>query len=88
MGMTSADIANAGPSASPSGCCTGWAIDCNRRAKSPRRPQWLTDAHQALDGGVEVAYGRDAGVSEDEALRKLLALNRGWHSGLAHDAYR
>lgn len=41
------------------------------------RPLWLADAHQALDGAVAVAYGWDAGASEDEALRKLLALNRG-----------
>ena len=34
---------------------------------SPRRPQWLTDAHQALDGAAEAAYGRDAGIPEEEA---------------------
>ena len=39
------------------------------------RPQWLGDAHAALDAAVAAAYGWDAGISEDEALRKLLALN-------------
>ena len=41
-----------------------------------RQPQWLADAHAILDAAVAAAYGWDAGVSEDEALRKLLALNR------------
>ena len=39
------------------------------------RPQWLADAHAALDAAVAAAYGWDAGMSEDEALRELLALN-------------
>ena len=39
------------------------------------RPQWLTDAHAALDSAVAAAYGWDAGISEDEALRELLVLN-------------
>ncbi|MCY4592792.1 MAG: hypothetical protein OXE86_19995 [Alphaproteobacteria bacterium] len=39
------------------------------------RPQSLADAHAALDAAVAAACGRDAGISEDEALRKLLALN-------------
>ena len=39
------------------------------------RPQWLADAHAALDAAVAVAYGWDADVSDDEALRALLALN-------------
>ena len=39
------------------------------------RPQWLSDAHAALDSAVAVAYGWDAEISEDDALRKLLALN-------------
>ena len=41
------------------------------------RPQWLDDAHRALDTAVAVAYGWDAGISEDEALGELLALNLG-----------
>ena len=32
------------------------------------RPQWLVDAHAALDAAVAEAYGWDAGISEDEAL--------------------
>ena len=39
------------------------------------RPQWLADAHAALDAAVAAAYGWGAGTSEDEALRNLLALN-------------
>ena len=41
------------------------------------RPQWLADAHAALDAAVAAAYGWDAGISEEEALGKLLALNLG-----------
>ena len=39
------------------------------------RPQWLRDAHAALDSAVAAAYGWDEGISEDGALRNLLALN-------------
>ena len=39
------------------------------------RPQWLADAHAALDAAVAAAYGWPADISEDEALRELLALN-------------
>ena len=39
------------------------------------RPQWLADAHAALDAAVAAAYGWDAGISEDEALRELLSMN-------------
>ena len=41
------------------------------------RPQWLADAHAALDAAVAAAYGWDAAISDDEALQKLLALNLG-----------
>ena len=39
------------------------------------RPQWLADAHAALDAAVAAAYGWDADIGEDEALGALLALN-------------
>ena len=39
------------------------------------RPQWLTDAHAALDAAVAAAYGWDAAFSEEEALGALLILN-------------
>ena len=39
------------------------------------RPQWLADAHEDLDAVVAAAYGWDAGMSEDQALRELSALN-------------
>ena len=39
------------------------------------RPQWLADAHADLDAAVAAAYGWDAGIPEDDALRELLALN-------------
>ena len=38
-------------------------------------PQWLVNAHASLNAAVAAAYGWDAGISEDEALRNLLALN-------------
>ena len=41
------------------------------------RPQWLTDAHSALDAAVAAAYGWPSDISDDEALRELLALNSG-----------
>lgn len=39
------------------------------------RPQWLADAHEALDRAVAAAYGWPEDISTDEALEKLLALN-------------
>ena len=39
------------------------------------RPQWLADAHATLDAAVAAAYGWDAEVSEDEAVRNLLEIN-------------
>ena len=41
------------------------------------RPQWLVDAHAALDTAVAVAYGWSADITDDDALRELLALNGG-----------
>ena len=41
------------------------------------RPQWLADAHAALDAAVAVAYGWDAAISDEEALSELLAFNSG-----------
>ena len=39
------------------------------------RPDWLENAHAALDAAVAAAYGWDANISEDDALGELLALN-------------
>ena len=39
------------------------------------RPQWLADAHAALDAAVAAAYGWDEGISADEVLRNLLTQN-------------
>ena len=39
------------------------------------RPRWLANAHATLDAAVARAYGWDAGLSEEDALRNLLALN-------------
>ena len=39
------------------------------------RPQWLADAHAALDAAVAAAYGWPADITDDEALHELLALN-------------
>ena len=40
------------------------------------RPQWLADAHAALDVAVAAAYGWDVGITEDDALRDLMARNQ------------
>ncbi len=40
------------------------------------RPQWLVDAHSALDDAVAAAYGWPADISEDRALAALFTLNR------------
>lgn len=38
-------------------------------------PQWLVDAHRELDEAVFAAYGWPTGLSDDELLARLLALN-------------
>lgn len=40
------------------------------------RPAWLANAHKDLDDAVAEAYGWPQDISEDEALARLLALNR------------
>ena len=40
-----------------------------------QRPAWLDLAHQKLDAAVFAAYGWDPGISDEELLEKLLALN-------------
>ena len=44
------------------------------------RPQWLVDAHEALDAAVADAYGWSVDISENDALRELLKLNGGQSS--------
>ncbi|MCY4187702.1 MAG: hypothetical protein OXD30_04390 [Bryobacterales bacterium] len=39
------------------------------------RPQWLADAHDALDAAVAAAYGWPADISAEDVLRELLVLN-------------
>ncbi len=39
------------------------------------RPQWLADAHVALDAAVAAAYGWDDRISEDDAMSELLAMS-------------
>ena len=39
------------------------------------RPQWLADAHAALDDAVARAYGWDVDISEESVLRALLEIN-------------
>ena len=39
------------------------------------RPQWLADAHAALDVAVAAAYGWDGDIPTEEALSALLSLN-------------
>jgi type II restriction/modification system DNA methylase subunit YeeA len=40
-----------------------------------QRPQWLADAHAALDAAVAAAYGWPEDIDTEEALARLLALN-------------
>ena len=40
-----------------------------------QRPQWLADAHAELDAAVAEAYGWNADISADDALRELLEFN-------------
>lgn len=40
------------------------------------RPAWLDNAHRELDAAVAAAYGWPAGISEEDALSRLLDLNR------------
>ena len=40
------------------------------------RPQWLADAHTTLDAAVAGAYGWPTDITDDDALRELLVLNR------------
>ena len=49
------------------------------------RPQWLDNAHTALDAAVAAAYGWDATISEDDALAELLTLNQQAASSSASD---
>lgn len=39
------------------------------------RPQWLSNAHAALDAAVAAGYGWPADISDENVLRELLALN-------------
>ena len=39
------------------------------------RPQWLADAHAALDSAVAAAYGWRADITNDDVLHELLELN-------------
>ena len=41
-----------------------------------QRPQWLTNAHADLNAAVAAAYGWDAEISDQEALGRLLELNK------------
>lgn len=41
-----------------------------------QRPQWLANAHKALDEAVMAAYGWPTGLGDEEILGKLLTLNQ------------
>jgi hypothetical protein len=41
-----------------------------------QRPQWLEDAHRALDKAVLAAYGWPEDLIDNNILERLLALNR------------
>ena len=40
------------------------------------RPAWLDNAHRDLDAAVAAAYGWPADIGEEDALARLLELNR------------
>ena len=40
------------------------------------RPDWLLEAHRALDEAVAAAYGWSADISDGDALERLLQLNQ------------
>ena len=40
------------------------------------RPAWLDNAHRELDAAVAAAYGWPADIGEEDALARLLDLNR------------
>jgi hypothetical protein len=40
-----------------------------------KRPEWLVNAHRALDGAVFAAYGWPSDLSKEEILARLLKLN-------------
>ena len=41
-----------------------------------QRPTWLINAHRTLDAAVAAAYGWPVDLSDEEVLRRLLALNQ------------
>lgn len=41
-----------------------------------QRPAWLASAHRDLDEAVAIAYGWPTDISEEDALARLLELNR------------
>jgi hypothetical protein len=52
-----------------------------RTAISNARPEWLAQAHRALDAAVLAAYGWPADLPDDEILARLLALNHARAAG-------
>ncbi|MGD0829353.1 MAG: DNA methyltransferase [Terracidiphilus sp.] len=46
-----------------------------------QRPEWLANAHRALDEAVFAAYGWPSGLTKEEILGRLLALNHKRASG-------
>ena len=40
------------------------------------RPAWLDNAHRELNAAVAAAYGWPADISEEDAVARLLDLNR------------
>ena len=64
------------------------AAELNKRTLTNlynQQPQWLEDAHHALDKAVLAAYGWPEDLSDTEILERLLALNRERAGGCCPD---
>jgi hypothetical protein len=56
--------------------CAGRLKDRTLTKLYNTRPAWLAACHTKLDAAVAAAYGWDAGISDDQILENLLALNQ------------
>ena len=60
----------------PAGVSTSILQDRTMTGLYNRRPDWLDDAHEALDAAVFAAYGWSTEMSDEDILTALLKINR------------